>query len=122
MRPGHDYRLLNATGAAPTDRLWVWDASYARILEFSRTDGSYIGQFLVADGGSGFVGLRGMAVVLGKAGQPPALVWITAAQVMVSPLAAVSGPGVSPSPSASPSPSPHATPRPTAKPKATPKR
>ena len=124
MRPGHDYRLLNATGAAPTDRLWVWDASHARIVEFSRTDGSYVGQFLVADGGTGFDGLQGMAVVLGKADQPPALVWITADQVMVSPLAAISGPGASPSPSVSPSPSPHITPKPTAKPKPkpTPKR
>jgi len=60
-------------------------------------------------------------VVLGKAGQPPALVWITAGQVMVSPLAATVGPGASASPSPSPSPSPRITPRPTAKPKATPK-
>ncbi len=121
LRPGHDYRLLSPTGEAPTDRLWVWDAVNERIVEFSRTDGSYIGQFIVQAGQTGFAGLRGMAVVLGKAGQPPALVWITADQVMVSPLAAVSGPGASPSPSPSASPSPHITPRPTAKPKATPK-
>jgi hypothetical protein len=121
LRPGHDYRLLNATGATPTDRLWVWDATHQRIVEFNRTDGTYVAQFLVGDGSPGFSGLRGMAVVLGKAGQPPALVWITAGQVMVSPLAATTGPGASASPSVSPSPSPHITPKPTAKPKATPK-
>ena len=121
LRPGHDYRLLSATGEAPTDRLWVWDATNARVVEFSRTDGTYIGQFLVQAGQTGFSDLRGMAVVLGKAGQPPALVWITADQVMASPLAAVSGPGASPSPSPSASPSTRITPRPTVKPKPTPK-
>ncbi len=122
VRPGHDYRLLDSSGEPPTDRLWLWDASHARIVVFSRSDGSYIGQYIVQAADTGYVAMQGMAVVQAGPLQPPVLVWVTGATVMASPLQAVSGPGASPSPSAAaPSASPRVTPRPTVKATATPR-
>ncbi|MFI5043031.1 MAG: hypothetical protein ACHQNA_14500, partial [Acidimicrobiales bacterium] len=120
VRPGHDYRLVDSSGEPPSDRLWLWDASHDRIVAFSRSDGSYVGQYIVQAGDVGYVDLTGMAVVQAGANQPPVLIWVTGGSLMASPLQAVSGPGVSPSPSAvAPSASPRVTPRPKGTPKPT---
>ncbi|MGZ3641536.1 MAG: hypothetical protein ACXVAI_04640 [Candidatus Limnocylindrales bacterium] len=120
VRPGHDYRVLAATGGKGQGRLWVWDTRHDRVVAFAKADGSYQGQFIVEAGGVGYVDVRGMAVVERTGGQAPVLVWATAESIMASPLEPAPEPGVSPSPSASGSAKPTA--KPTAKPKATPTR
>ncbi len=120
VRPGHDYRLLAATGSRGQGRLWIWDARHQRVLAFAKADGTYLGQFIVEPGGVGYQDMRGMAVVERPNGQAPVLVWAAADQIMASPLQPAPEPGVSPSPSPSVS-GPASSAKATAKPKATPK-
>jgi len=120
VRPGHDYRLLAATGARGQGRLYVYDGLHQRILAFAKSDGSYQGQFIVETGSTGYIDMHGMAVVERTGGLAPVLVWATTDRIMASPLEPAPEPGVSPSPSASGSAKPTA--KPTAKPKATPTR
>lgn len=120
VRPGHDYEAFAATGARGSGRLWVWDAKYARVLAFSKADGSYLEQFRVAAGqGPAYAGVRAMIVIERASGQPPVLVWESANALYASPLAPAPGtpgaPSASPSPPPTPSPTPRASSRPGAK-------
>jgi hypothetical protein len=125
LRPGHDYRLLGATGARGFGRLIVWDAMHARIVSFSKSDGSYQQQWLGGAGAPDFSDVRGMFVIDRGEIDPPLLVWAsprgvfqTILQADDDPIVVQPTPGLSPgtspgfSPGASPGLTPPASPAP----------
>jgi len=63
LRPGHDYRLMAATGTRGVGNIYVWDATNARILVFDKTDGTLVEQYVAADGAPPFSDLTGMYVI-----------------------------------------------------------
>ncbi len=109
LRPGHDYRLVTASGDREVGQLFVWDTKHQRIVVFDKSDGSYVDQFVAASDSPAFSGLVGMYLVE-QADAAPMLYWATAdglyRTVLEQPVAPVVTP--SPSPSSPPSPSPSA--------------
>jgi hypothetical protein len=75
LRPGHDYRLMAATGTRGVGTLYVWDATNARIVAFDKTDGSFAGQFVAETGAPPLSDLTGMYIVDRGEVQPPILVY-----------------------------------------------
>jgi len=81
LRPGHVYRLIDATGAPTSGRLYVYDETWDRILVFQKSDGSYIEQWSTSDALPSMADVRGMYVTQPqpKYGQvqPARVTWIT---------------------------------------------
>ena len=78
----HDYRLVSGTGSPTTrGKLYLYDALNARIVGFSKEDGSVIGQWAPGLDGAQMDDVRGMYASPGKKGKnkqdPDTLVWIT---------------------------------------------
>jgi len=63
LRPGHDYRLMAATGTRGVGNVYVWDSTNARVLAFDKTDGTFVEQYVAADGAAPLSGLTGMYVI-----------------------------------------------------------
>jgi hypothetical protein len=137
VRPAHDFQHFAGTGARDeSGLLYVWDATHQRVIVYDKGEGTYIEQFVVAQGSTPFADIRGMYVIEGDAGQPSTLLFATAnglysAQLessapepspgdsgSASPTAPGSSPSIEPSesPAVSPSDRPIRTPRPTKKP------
>jgi hypothetical protein len=102
LRPGHDYRLVAATGARGAGRLFAWDTKHARILVFNKSDGSYVEQFVAAAGSPDFAGVTGMYLIDRGDVQPPILVWTRPDGLYQTVLEQPAAPTPSPSPSARP--------------------
>lgn len=103
VRPGHDYQRFTGTGArGEAGHLYVWDAKHSRILVFDKGDGTYVEQFVAADGSTDFSDLRGMYVVEGATGEPAVLFYATATGLYKATLAVPEE--AQPSPSAGSSP------------------
>ena len=101
LRPGHDYRLMAATGTRGVGELFVWDAANARILAFDKTDGTFVEQYVATPGAPPLSDLTGMYVIDRGVETAPILVYSRADalyQVILS------APAVAPSPSLSPTP------------------
>jgi hypothetical protein len=86
LRPGHDYQRMAGSGTSNSEgRLYLYDARHARIVGFSKTDGSYLGQWVTGPDDASMEDLRGMYVIPGKVvkkkrqqtRQPDTLVWVT---------------------------------------------
>jgi len=86
LRPGHDYQRMAGTGTGNSNgRLYLYDGKHDRIVGFSKTDGSYIGQWVPGPDGPSMDDLRGMYVIPGKVVKkkrqqtrlPDTLVWVT---------------------------------------------
>ena len=135
LRPGHDYRLMAATGTRGVGNVYVWDATNARVLAFDKTDGTFVEQYVVAAGAAPLSDLTGMYVIEPASVTLPAVlvysradgiyqvtlaaeeVVPTAPPVTPTPQGPTSTPGASePPPSTSPEPTqrPRRTPRPVA--------
>ena len=103
------YRLL-ASGAPRRDgTIYGFDPQNQRVVALSKVNGSYIAQYRLAEGATGWADLRGWYVEPGVAGDPDSLVWISKTGVNRAILeAATVGPGDSGGPAGSagaPSPS-----------------
>ncbi|MEX2546427.1 MAG: hypothetical protein WD830_01410 [Chloroflexota bacterium] len=135
LRPTHDYRLIATTGTRGVGELFVWDAANTRILAFDKTDGTYIEQFVAANGAPPLSDLTGMYVIEpGSVSLPPTLVYtrpdgvyrLALSAAEVTPTAPPQTPSpteetASPTPGASETPSPE-SPEPTRRPRRTPRR
>jgi hypothetical protein len=135
MRPGHDYRLIGATGTRGVGHLFIWDATHARVLEFDKTDGAYVGQYVAAEGAAPMSDVTAMYVVdPGTVQVPPTLVYARPDGVyqvtLAAPEAVPSAPPITIAPPTEPSAtgSPSAseppatpTPEPTQRPRRTPR-
>jgi hypothetical protein len=110
LRTGHDYRFMTATGTRGVGTLYVWDALNARILGFDKTDGTFVEQFVAADGAMPLTDITGMFIVERGEVLPPVLVFARADGIFEVVLGAPDV--VAPSPSPVPSGvTPSATPR-----------
>jgi hypothetical protein len=89
LRPSHDYQLITATGTRGVGHLFIWDGLHSRVLEFDKTDGTYVGQYVATDGAPPMSDLTGMYVVdPGSVQLPPTLVYARADGVYQVTLAA----------------------------------
>ncbi len=84
LRPGHEYRMVDGSGSEGTlGRAYLYDAKHGRIVAFDKSDGSYIGQWRPANGGTQMEDVRGMYVIEGGLNKKQTkrkndqLVWIT---------------------------------------------
>ncbi len=111
LRPGHHYALMTGSATRGQGTLYVYDSAHQRIIAFDKATGSYLGQYIAAQGTIPFQGVRGMFLLDPGGGKPPSIVWDTADRLLVTPLVAAPTGAA-----ASPSPSPTATPRATARP------
>jgi hypothetical protein len=76
LRPGHDYRLIGATGTRGVGHLFIWDAQHGRVVEFDKTDGTYVAQYVPAADAPSMSELTGMYIVdSGSVQVPPTLVY-----------------------------------------------
>jgi len=96
LRPGHAYGLLDATGNKGSGQLFIWDSQWQRILVYNKTDGTYVGQYLAADGAPPLSDLTGMYVVDRGVTQAPLLVWARPDGLYQAPLVAAPAPTGSP--------------------------
>lgn len=133
VRPGHDYHLIAATGTRGVGNLFVWDATHERVLAFDKTDGTYVEQFVAAEGAPAMADLSGMYIVERGTDVPPILVFarpdgiyqvvLVAPDVVATPPPAAS---FTPEPSSEPTPPQSITPatptpEPTLRPRRTPR-
>ena len=109
LRPQHDYRLIAATGTRGVGQLYVWDATWSRILVYDKADATYVEQFLAAPGEAAFADISGMYLIDRGQVQAPILVWARPDGIFQVELAEpTSSPTATPSPSARPSSQPSA--------------
>jgi hypothetical protein len=137
LRPGHDYRLIGATGTRGVGNIYIWDATNARIVVFDKTDGAYVEQFVAEEGAPPLSDVTGMYVVDSGLVTTPSLLFYSRADglyklTLVAPDAAPStppqttpvepteSPAASETPSASEPPA-SPTPEPTQRPRRTPR-
>jgi hypothetical protein len=82
LRPLHDYQRMAGSGtAASGGRLYLYDAVHGRIIGYDKAEGTYLGQWMPAEGEPTMEDLRGMYVIPGKVTkkkrQADTLVWLT---------------------------------------------
>ena len=98
------YRLLTSGAARREGTLYGFDTENDRVVALSKVNGSYIAQYRLAGGSTGWVDVRGWYVEPGLESEPDALVWIGPKgvnRVLLQP--ANLTPGSSPSSSGAPS-------------------
>ena len=118
LRPGHDYRLMTASSTRGQGTVYVYDATWHRVIAFDKATGAYVAQYIAAEGTPAFQDVRGMLLLDPGGGKTPSIVWATKDRLMVTVLQpAPTGAAASPSPS----PSPRATKRPAATHRPTPR-
>jgi hypothetical protein len=110
LREGHEWGAIAMTGGPKAGRIYLWDARHNRVVEYLKSTGEYVQQFLGPNADRSFVGVTGMYVVAAEDGDP-LLYWMREQSMWVTTLAAPAGapppPGASPSAGAS---SPSASP------------
>lgn len=130
LRPSPRYTLL-ASPDKPSGEssrragvLYAFDAANHRIVGWSKDDGSFVAQYLLAGKDTAWSDLQAMYVLPGADDASPATVWwISSTGLHTTLLEPVADPNATPAPTASPSPSPtpKASPAKTPKPRKTPK-
>jgi hypothetical protein len=135
LRPGHQYQLIGATGTRGVGHLFVWDAEHGRVIEFDKTDGTYVAQYVPAADAPQLSDLTGMYIIEPASVQvAPTLVYsradgvyqVTLGAPEVTPSAPpVTAPPQTEPPDATPTPTTSeppqtATPEPTRRPRRTP--
>ena len=114
---------MAATGTRGVGRLYIWDARHRRILVYEKADGSYVEQFVAAEGEPEFNDVRGLIVVELSEAEPPILVWADTQRLYRTVLEATPEASPEPSPGETSEPSPRVTPTgPTPEPSERPRR
>jgi hypothetical protein len=128
LRPNPRYTIISSPNLPNGDYskrvglLYAFDVTNRRIVAFSKGNGDFVEQYLLADGDGGWAGLKDMVVLPGAdADSPATLWWISGNALHTAVLAAAEGPGATPSPTPTATPAPTPKPTKTPKPKKTPK-
>ena len=115
LRPNGPFytRLTADNPAQDAGTFYAYDGLNRRIVAFTKSDGSIVGQYMVPANTPWFSALTGMFVIPGTGGSSPTLYWTEGGNLM----SAYLNPSAAPSASASPGPSliPLPTPSPTKK-------
>jgi hypothetical protein len=109
LREGHEWAMMAMTGGQKAGRIYLWDQKHRRIVEFLKSTGEYVQQFVRPNPDRDYVDLTGMTVTAPE-GETPLLYWIKDAVMLATPMAPQAA-GGSPSPSAA-SPETGASPAP----------
>jgi hypothetical protein len=95
------YRLVASGAERRTGTIYGFDADNERVVALSKANGSFIAQYRLAAGASGWTDLRDWYVEAGLEGEPDELIWISATglhRVLLQPTNP--NPGASPTPGA----------------------
>ncbi len=121
LRPAPVITTVMSGSDRRAGKIYGYDPANARLVAYLKANGSYAGQYRLADGGKGWAAVRGWYVEPGIADAPDSVVWITASGLYRTVLEpATSGPGASGSPGATGSPGPSGSAAPSAGVSATP--
>jgi hypothetical protein len=101
VRGKPDYTLVTSGAQRGTGTVYGFDAANHRVIGFTKADGTFVGQYRLAAGATGWSDLRSWYVVPGAGDQPDTLIWISATgihQSILEPLTSQPGssPGTSP--------------------------
>ncbi|HET9680902.1 MAG TPA: hypothetical protein VFP19_02605, partial [Candidatus Limnocylindrales bacterium] len=109
IRPAPSFTLVTSGAARREGRIYGYDPANQRVIAFLKSDGSFVEQYRLNRGSTGWSDLRSWYVQPGASDQPDTLIWISATaihQTILEPLttAPESSPGASgPAGSGSPS-------------------
>jgi hypothetical protein len=105
LRPAPAYRLVGSSAPAREGTIYAFDAANNRLVALSKVNGSFLGQFRLADGSDAWSDMRDFYVEASVEGQAEAIVWISRDAVHRAILESAASPPGSPAPSAeTPSP------------------
>ncbi|HUP54156.1 MAG TPA: hypothetical protein VM408_01510, partial [Methylomirabilota bacterium] len=115
--------LVAGQGERRKGTVFTYDRQNARLIEYDKASGDYLGQYRLAGGDEGWQDLRGFYVLPGVEEGPPTAFWISSTALHQAVLEPVSDGGAA-SPSASPAgssgPGSSASAKPSTEPTATP--
>ncbi len=117
LRPSPNYSLIASGSVKDSGDVYAYDKPNARILAFTKADGSLERQYRISGADPAWADVRGMYVIAGTGTEPATLVWVDKSRLMTAILEAVKVPTASPGASAAPGASPTPTPKATKKPK-----
>jgi hypothetical protein len=105
LRPAPKYSLIAASSGQREGLVYAYDKANARIIAIDKAKGTFVEQYRLAGGVTGWEDLRAFYVVPGPTPDAPTtMIWATKDAVMSTTLEAVPDvPPPSPSPSAAPS-------------------
>lgn len=113
LRPAPRYRLVTSGAERRLGTIYGFDPASRRVVAMSKANGTFLEQYRLATGATGWADLRDWYVEAGIEGEPDALVWISGnalhRAVLVAATAAPASPGASGAPAsagASPAPAP----------------
>ena len=121
IRPAAPFytRLSADNSIKDQGNLYAYDGGGRRVVSVTKSNGNYMGEFVLPSSSNYFTALQGMFVRTGANGSNPTLFWVEAGNLLSAPLSTTSA-GSTPSPGAPSSPSPSggsASPPPKATPK-----
>jgi hypothetical protein len=101
LRPAPAYRWIGSGAERRTGTIYGFDPTSDRLIGLSKANGSFIGQYRLAAGGTGWGDLRGFYVEAGLDQEPDAIVWISRQginRVLLQPVGLVGEPEASGTP------------------------
>jgi hypothetical protein len=107
LRAAPTYTSLGSGAAKRTGTMYGFDGGSDRLVALSKVNGSYIGQFRLAGGSTGWADLRGFYVEPGLDQEPDAIVWVSKTGIgraLLQPVGELGQPTGSGSPSGSGAP------------------
>jgi hypothetical protein len=97
LRDEPAYRLIASGSKRREGLLYAFDPANLRVVALSKVNGSFVEQYRLAAGATGWQDLRGWYVEAGVSGEPDALVWLNSTGIQRTVLeSATSEPGASP--------------------------
>jgi hypothetical protein len=76
LRSAPSYRVVGSGAPAREGTIYAFDAANNRLVALSKVNGSFLGQYRLADGSDAWSDMRDFYVEAGVEGQPDAIVWI----------------------------------------------
>jgi len=101
LRPAPSYRWISSGSDRRTGTIYGFDPTSDRLVGISKVNGSFVGQYRLAAGGTGWSDFRGFYVEAGLDQDPDAIVWISEQGVnraVLQPIGALGEPTAAPSP------------------------
>jgi hypothetical protein len=113
LREQPDASLVTGQGERREGTVFTYDKEQARLVEYEKASGNYLGQYRLAEGAEGWADLRGMYVLPGVEDGPPAVYWVSPTsfnKAFLEPIADEANPSGSPGPGSSASEEPSTAP------------